>query len=30
VALLSALGLLLALGVFRNVRRRRQPRTGAA
>ncbi|MBW4041270.1 MAG: hypothetical protein HIU86_03965 [Acidobacteria bacterium] len=30
VALLCALGLLLALGVYRNVRRRRQPRTATS
>ena len=30
IVLLSALGLLLALGVYRNVRRRRQPRAAAA
>ena len=28
--LLTALGLLLALGVYRNVKRRRQPRAAAA
>ena len=30
ISLLAALGLLLALGVYRNVKRRRQPRTAAA
>jgi hypothetical protein len=30
VALLTALGLLLALGIYRNVRRRRQPRMAVA